>query len=104
MTFISVGAKIYPQYINYYERRNLSLKEDFMGFVKAMDSLPLWAKIIFALPFLDIVWAIYRIVKGVCKDDIIRIVVGVVWIVAGATICWVLDIVCLLLGRNVFFG
>ena len=71
-----------------------------MGFVKAMDSLPLWAKIIFALPFLDIVWAIYRIVKGVCKDDIIRIVV----IVAGATICWVLDIVCLLLGRNVFFG
>lgn len=75
-----------------------------MGFVKAMDSLPLWAKIIFALPFLDIVWAIYRIVKGVCKDDIIRIVVGVVWIVAGATVCWVLDIVCLLLGRNVFFG
>ena len=75
-----------------------------MSFVKAMDSLPLWLKVVLALPGLDIVWAIYRIVKGVCKDDVVRIVIGIIWIFAGATICWVLDILCLILGRNVFFG
>ena len=33
-----------------------------MAFVNWMDNLPLWAKIILALPGLDIIWAIYRIV------------------------------------------
>ena len=38
-----------------------------MNFVKAMDNLPFILKLILALPGLDIVWGIYRLVKGVAK-------------------------------------
>ena len=34
------------------------------GFVSAMDGLSKIVKIILCLPFLNIIWAIYRIVKG----------------------------------------
>lgn len=75
-----------------------------MGFVKAMDDLPLVLKIILALPVLDIVWAIYRIVKGVCKGNILTLIVGIIWLVAGTTICWVLDIIFIILTGKVLFS
>ena len=34
------------------------------GMVKWFENAPLWLKIIFALPGLDIIWAVFRIVKG----------------------------------------
>lgn len=75
-----------------------------MGLIKAMDDLPLVLKIILALPGLDIVWAIYRIVKGVCKGKIITLLVGIVWLFAGTTVCWVLDIIFLVLTGKVLFS
>lgn len=71
-----------------------------MELIKAFDELPLIAKIIFALPVLNIVWAVYRIIKGACTSNAVMLVVGLVWIFAGATICWVLDLVFLLLGKD----
>jgi hypothetical protein len=68
-------------------------------FRKWMDNLPLFVKIIFALPVLDgIIYGIYRI----CSDDAPNMILGVIWLVAGATICWVLDIVFLLWKGKVF--
>jgi len=64
-----------------------------MDFVKAIDNLPVWVKIVLSLPFLDFIWGIYRIVKGACKNDNVLILVGILWIVPGATVCWVLDII-----------
>lgn len=62
-------------------------------FRKWMDSLPLVLKIIFALPGIDgILYGIYRI----CRGDLPNVILGIIWIVAGATICWVLDIIFLL--------
>ena len=62
-------------------------------FRKWVDSLPLILKIIFALPGIDgVIYGIYRI----CKGDVPNVVLGIIWIFAGATICWVLDIVFLL--------
>ena len=40
------------------------------GFVKWMDDAPLWLKIVFALPVLDIIWAVYRIIKGAAYGNI----------------------------------
>jgi hypothetical protein len=74
-----------------------------MDLIKAFDELPLIAKIIFALPFLNIVWAVYRIIKGACTNNITMLVVGIVWIVLGASICWILDLVFLLLGKSPLF-
>ena len=62
-------------------------------FIKAMDDLPLILKIILALPALDIVWGIYRIVKGVAYKNVVTLIFGILWIIPGSVICWILDIV-----------
>jgi hypothetical protein len=61
--------------------------------IKAVDKLPKLAKIILCLPFLDIVWAVYRIVKGVAKKDLVTILIGVIWVIGGCTITWVFDLI-----------
>ena len=62
-------------------------------FRKWMDSLPLWLKIIFALPMIDgIMYGLYRIFKG----DVPNIVLGIIWIAVGTCVTWILDIVFLL--------
>ena len=63
------------------------------SFVKWMDDSPLWLKIIFALPGLDIVWAVYRIIKGAAYGKVGLIVAGVLWILLGWAILWIIDIV-----------
>jgi len=74
-----------------------------MELIKAFDGLPKIVKIIFALPFLDIVWAVYRIIKGGCTNNAVMLVVGILWIVLGSTITWVLDIVFLILDKQPLF-
>ncbi len=72
-----------------------------MSFVKWMDSCPWWLKIIFALPGLDIIWAIYRIVKGCVKKNWLVLVAGILWIVLGWAILWIIDIVCVLIFKEI---
>lgn len=65
---------------------------------KWIDSLPLLVKIILALPVLDgIFYGIYRI----CKGTLLNIILGIIWIFAGAAIFWILDIIFLLLRGKV---
>lgn len=71
-----------------------------MGFVKAMDNLPLWAKIILALPVLDIVWAIYRIVKGAVQGKTSILLGGILWLLLGWAILWVIDIVSICMAKK----
>ena len=68
-----------------------------MGFIKWMDNLPLLGKLIFCIPALNIVWAVYRIVKGVSKSNILLLIVGILWIVPGAAFLWLVDLVTILL-------
>lgn len=75
-----------------------------MGFVKAMEKLPQILKIILALPGLDIVWAIYRIVKGVCKKNIITLIAGILWIIPGSVICWIVDLITTIFSNKVIFA
>lgn len=63
--------------------------------VKAYDGLPFILKLILALPGIDgIAWGIYRIAKG-------RIVAGVLWIVFGTFIMWVVDMITIILYNKV---
>lgn len=64
-----------------------------MGFVKMLDKAPLWVKIVLALPVLDIVWAIYRIVKGAVKGDFAVLLGGILWLLLGWGILWVIDLI-----------
>ncbi|MCH5171795.1 MAG: hypothetical protein J1F31_03055 [Erysipelotrichales bacterium] len=68
--------------------------------IKWIDEQPLWLKIIFALPMLDIVWSIYRICRSVAKNNVLGIVLGVILLFLGPTIVWVLDLVTLIFKLN----
>ena len=62
--------------------------------IKSFDNLPWIAKLILCLPVLNLAWAIYRIVKGVSEKKTAVLVAGILWIVPGSVICWVLDLIC----------
>lgn len=62
--------------------------------IKSFDDLPWIAKLILCLPVLNLSWAIYRIVKGVSEKKTSILVAGILWIVPGAVISWVVDLIC----------
>lgn len=67
---------------------------------KWFENAPLWLKLVFALPGLDIIWAIYRVVKGVTKRDFGLVLIGVIWIVLGWAILWIVDIVSIIINKH----
>ena len=68
--------------------------------VKWFENAPLWAKIIFALPGIDIVWAVFRIVKGIVKKDYTLVIIGVLWVILGWAILWVIDLVSIIIRKH----
>lgn len=65
--------------------------------IKAVDGLPKLVKLILCIPALDIVWAIYRIVVGVEEKNLVKVAIGVLWIVGACTITWLFDLITTLL-------
>lgn len=66
-------------------------------YVKLIDGLPWILRLILALPGIDgIVYGIYRIAKG-------RLLVGILWIVLGFAILWIIDIISVLINKKVTF-
>ncbi|MCR3905505.1 MAG: hypothetical protein NUK62_00555 [Tenericutes bacterium] len=75
------------------------------SFVSAMDGLPWILKLILAFPGLDIVWGIYRIVKGLNKNDMVMVFAGLIWILVGWAVFWIIDIITVILsGRPTVFA
>ncbi|MBR2969929.1 MAG: hypothetical protein IKC49_02620 [Clostridia bacterium] len=68
--------------------------------VKWFDNLPWIVKIIFALPGLDIVWAVYRIIKGAAQGKVGLIVAGILWIILGWALLWLIDLICVLIYKK----
>ncbi len=71
--------------------------------IKVMDNLPQWAKIILALPFLDIVWNIYRLLKSISKNNTVGIVVAVIILFVGVPFMWLIDIICIAYNNHVWW-
>lgn len=72
-------------------------------FINWMEALPLWAKIIFAIPALDIVWVVYRLAKSIDKNNVLGIVLAVVLLVVGIPFLWLIDIITLLISNYVIW-
>ena len=70
------------------------------NFIKAIDGLPFALKIILCLFGLDIVWAIYRIVKGISKKDNFLLIVGIIWIIGAISVAWIIDLVTVILNKD----
>ena len=73
------------------------------NFIETMEKLPVFAKILLALPMLDIIWVIYRIVRSADKQSTFGILLGVIAIIIGIPFLWLIDIVCICVMGNVWW-
>lgn len=73
------------------------------SFVRAMDNLPLIVKIILALPMIDIVWVVYRLIKSISNENVLGIVLGVLLLFIGIPFLWLIDIISLIINNNVLW-
>ena len=71
--------------------------------IDALDDLPWIVKLILCIPALDIVWAVYRIMKSIDASNVVGIILGILCIVPGAAIIWVVDLVCVFLNKKVWW-
>ncbi len=73
------------------------------SFIKWMKEAPKLLKIIFALPFLDIVWNIYRLARSIDKKSVLGIVIAILLIVIGWSVLWILDLITIIVGNKVLW-
>lgn len=73
------------------------------SFVKAMDDLPLIVKIILALPMIDIIWVVYRIIKSASKESVFGLILGVILLIVGIPFLWLVDIITLIVSNKVLW-
>ena len=71
--------------------------------IRAMDGLPKWAKVILALPVLDIVWAIYRLCRSIDKKNTLGIVLAILMLIFCPVIFWLVDIITILVSDKVLW-
>lgn len=60
-------------------------------------------QILLAIPCLDIIWVIYRLVKSINANDMIFLIVAVLLIVIGLPWLWLVDIITLIITDNVIW-
>lgn len=70
--------------------------------IKAFDHLPFLVKLILALPIIDgIAYGYYRIAKGIDRNDMVMLIAGIVWLLIGGFILWIIDLISVILYKKV---
>ena len=70
------------------------------AFINFIDELPWVAKIILCLFGLDVIWAIYRIIKGATQNDTVILVAGIIWVLGAFSIGWIVDLVSVIVLKH----
>lgn len=73
------------------------------NFVKAMNNLPLIVKILLALPGLDIIWNITRLIRSIIKNNVLGIVLAIILLLPGVAFMWLVDIITLCVTGNIWW-
>ena len=73
------------------------------SFISAMDGLPKVVKIILAIPFLDIIWMVYRLIRSLDSKNTLGIVLAIVLIIFGIPFLWLIDIICIIINNRVWW-
>ena len=73
------------------------------GFLNWLDSRPRIVKILFCLPVIDIIWAVYRILLAISKGNVLQLVLGILWIFFGGMVGWILDLIWIILFNRIFW-
>lgn len=63
--------------------------------IDSFDRLPMLLKIVLALPGLDVVWVVYRLLRSAVKNNVVGVIIAVVVIIVGLPWLWVADLICL---------
>lgn len=71
--------------------------------IKTFDDLPWIVKLILCIPALDIVWSIYKLCRSISKNNVLGIVLAILTIIPGAFFIWIIDIICVILNKNVWW-
>lgn len=72
-------------------------------FIVTMDGLSKLAKIVLAIPFLDIIWVVYRLIRSIDKNDTVGIILAVILIIIGIPFLWLIDIVCIIINDKIWW-
>ncbi len=62
--------------------------------IDSIDSLPRIVKIILAIPALDLVWTLYRLLRSIVAGNVVGIVIAAI-IFLCAPFFWVIDLLCI---------
>jgi hypothetical protein len=79
------------------------VKKSLNTFITQMDNLSQGVKILLALPFIDIIWVVYRLIKSIAKDDVLGLVLAIVAIIVGVPFLWVIDMICIAVMGHVWW-
>lgn len=68
--------------------------------VSFIDDLPWIVKLILCIPALNIVWAVYRIIKGATEHNTVVLVAGIIWVIGAFSIGWLVDLIAVLVLKH----
>ena len=71
--------------------------------IRTFDGFPKIVKFIFALPVLDIVWAIYRLCRSIDKKNTLGIILAILMLIFCPVIFWLVDIITILVSDKVLW-
>lgn len=71
--------------------------------INAVDNLPWIVKILLCLPVVAIVWSVYRLIRSISSGNVLGIVLSIVLLVAGPSFFWIIDLICVLVKKNVWW-
>lgn len=79
------------------QHRSIRMKE----LIRQLDSLSILFKVILAIPALDLVWGIYRIVRAVDSGNTVGLVISIILLFV--PFMWLIDIIFILFRGNVWY-
>ncbi len=71
--------------------------------IKTFEDLPFIVKILLCIPAVDIVWTIYRVIRSLDAKNTVAIVASIVLIVVGIPFMWLVDLICVLVNKKIWW-
>ena len=71
--------------------------------IKALDELPFIVKLILCVPALDIIWCVSRVCRSYLKQNTLGMILAILTIIPGATFVWIVDMICVLLNKKIWW-
>lgn len=71
--------------------------------MKWLNEQPLWLKIVFALPLINVIWWVARIVLSVEKNNTLGIVLGIILLILGLPMVWLVDLITIIVKGTVLW-